>query len=94
MHFISKIRSLKGNYRWWATVAISLGTLVTVADTGEVGVALPNIANDLDTNLGHVQWLVTGYMLAISVLLMPMGRLSDMIGRKKVYLSGIAIFVL
>lgn len=94
MHFISKIRSLKGNYTWWATVAISLGTLVTVADTGEVGVALPNIANDLDTNLGHVQWLVTGYLLAISVLLMPMGRLSDMIGRKKVYLSGIAIFVL
>jgi EmrB/QacA subfamily drug resistance transporter len=80
------------NYKWWATTAMAIGTLITVADTGLVSVALPTIADHFDTDLPTVQWLATGYLVAISALLMPMGRLSDMIGRKRVYLWGLTVF--
>ena len=83
------LRSLLGrmkktsHYKWWAVVSIATGTLVTVADIGEVNVAMPTIADEFSSNLSTVQWLATGYLLATSALLMPMGRLSDMIGRKR-----------
>ena len=82
------------NYKWWALASVATGTLVTVADMGEVNVAMPTIADEFSSNLSTVQWLATGHLVATSALLMPMGRLSDMIGRKKVYLWGLMIFTL
>lgn len=82
------------NYKWWAAGAIATGTLVTVADIGEVNIAMPTIADRFNSELSTVQWLAIGYLLATSALLMPMGRLSDMIGRKKVYIWGLLIFTL
>lgn len=82
------------NYKWWAFAAIAVGTFISVVDTGSVLVALPNIESHFNTNLPTVQWVVVGYALAISVLLMPMGRLGDIAGRKKVYLIGFVVFVL
>ena len=82
------------HYKWWAVASIATGTLVTVADIGEVNVAMPTIADQFGSNLSTVQWLATGHLLATSALLMPMGRLSDMIGRKRIYLWGLLIFTL
>ena len=82
------------NYKWWALASVATGTLVTVADMGEVNVAMPTIADEFGSNLSTVQWLATGHLVATSALLMPMGRLSDMIGRKRVYLWGLMIFTL
>ena len=82
------------NYKWWAFGTIAIGTFISVADTGSVMVALPNIEGHFNTDLPTVQWVVVGYALAISVLLLPMGRLGDIAGRKRVYLGGFAIFVL
>ena len=82
------------NYKWWAFGAIGIGTFISVVDTGSAMVALPNIESHFNTDLATVQWVVVGYALAISVLLLPMGRLGDIAGRKKVYLGGFLIFVL
>ena len=82
------------NFKWWALASVATGTLVTVADMGEVNVAMPTIADEFGSNLSTVQWLATGHLVATSALLMPMGRLSDMIGRKRVYLWGLMIFTL
>jgi EmrB/QacA subfamily drug resistance transporter len=82
------------NYKWWAFGVIGVGTFFSVVDTGSVMVALPDIERHFDTDLATVQWVVVGYALAISVLLLPMGRLGDIVGRKKVYLAGIVIFVI
>ena len=82
------------NYKWWAFAAISIGSFISVVDTGSMLVALPDIESHFNTNLATVQWVVVGYALAISVLLLPMGRLGDLVGRKKVYLIGFVIFVL
>ena len=82
------------NYKWWAFTAIAIGSFISVVDTGSMLVALPDIESHFNTNLATVQWVVVGYALAISVLLLPMGRLGDMVGRKNVYLIGFVIFVL
>lgn len=81
------------NYKWWAFSALALGVFTSVADAGSVVVALPTIADHFGTDLPTSQWVVTAYALTISAFLLPMGRLSDMIGRKKVYILGQLLFV-
>ena len=74
--------------------AIALGLFVSVADHGSVSVALPSIANEFQTDLPTVQWVMIAYALTISSLLLPMGRLSDIVGRKRMYLIGFTIFLI
>ncbi len=73
--------------------AIALGLFVSVADHGSVAVALPSIANEFRTDLPTVQWVMIAYALTISSLLLPMGRLSDIVGRKRLYIIGFTIFL-
>lgn len=91
VNFVNRMK-ISPNYKWWAASVMAIGTLVTVADTGELNIAMPIIAYQFNSDLSTVQWLVTGYMVAQSAFLMPMGRLSDMVGRKKVYLWGLLVF--
>lgn len=90
---VTRIRS-SPNYKLWAASVVAIGTLLTVADTGEVNIALPTIADQFDTDLATVQWLATAYMMATSALVLPMGRLSDIVGRKKVYIWGLTVFII
>ena len=82
------------NYKWWAFAAIGIGLFTSVVDYGTVAVALPTIAEHFDSDFPTVQWIMVGYNLTISALLLPMGRLSDIIGRKQVYVTGLVLFVL
>ena len=84
----------RAGYKWWAFGALALGMFTNVADHGSVIVALPTIADHFLTDLPTVQWVVIGYALAISAFLMPMGRLGDIVGPKKVYLAGLVIFIM
>ena len=72
---------------------MATGTLTSVINAGGVIVALPTIAQHFGADLATVQWVVIAETLTISALLLPMGRLSDMIGRKKVYITGMIIFI-
>ena len=67
---------------------------VSVMDQTSVNLALPQIASHFDAPIPTVQWVTLGYMLTTSALLLPMGRLSDIIGRKRVYVAGFSIFAL
>ncbi len=82
------------NYKWWAFIAVAIGTFASVADQVSVNVALHPIARHFDSDIPTVQWVVISYTLTISALLLPMGRLSDIVGLKKVYLVGSLIFAL
>ena len=66
---------------------------MSVVDELGVLVALPSIESHFNVDLPTVQWVIVGYALAVSVLLLPMGRLADMVGRKQVYIAGLATFV-
>ncbi len=83
-----------GSYKWWAFGAISIGIFNMVMDQSAAIVAIPTIADDFNADIPTVQWILVGYALVISALLLPMGRLSDIIGLKRVYTAGFAIFVL
>ena len=89
---LSRIRS-SPTYKWWVFATIAVGTFVSVVDNGSVLIALPEIEAHFGSDLPTVQWIVVGNALAISALILPMGRLGDIVGRKWVYVGGLAIFV-
>ena len=82
------------NYKWWAYGAVAIGMFLSVMDQSGINIALPQISEDFAADIPTVQWITLGYSLATSAMLMPMGRLSDMIGRKRVYLIGYAGFII
>ena len=78
--------------KWHVFFAIAVGTFVSVLDQSSVGLALPLIAKSFQVNIPTVQWVMVASVLATSTMLLPMGRLSDIIGRKKIIIIGILIF--
>ena len=81
-------------YKYWVFFALAIGLFASVVDHGSVNVALPSIATDMRIDLPSVQWVVIGFALVISALLLPMGRLSDLFGRKRVYILGSFVMIL
>ena len=80
------------NYRYWAFAALAIGLFTSVSDLGSMVVACPRFRPAFGADLPTTQWVVIGYTLAISALLLPMGRLASfMVGRKPVYLLGFAL---
>jgi EmrB/QacA subfamily drug resistance transporter len=72
-----------------ATVA---GSSIAFLDSTVVNVALPHIGEDLDAGVGGLQWVLTGYLLAVSSLILLGGSLGDRFGRKRVFQVGVVIF--
>jgi EmrB/QacA subfamily drug resistance transporter len=69
-----------------------IGIFITVFDTSSSIVALPTIAHEFGTDLPTAQWVIIGNGLVIAALLVPMGRVADLIGRKRIYVVGALIF--
>src|SRR5216684_3078011 len=78
--------------RWLALVVICFGQLMIVLDSTIVNVALPAIQHDLHFTQANLTWVVNGYLIAYGSLLLLAGRAGDLIGRKKVFLAGVAVF--
>ncbi len=88
----TRIRS-SSKYKWWAFAALGIGTFQSVVAHNSIIVVLPIIADHFDTDLATVQWVVLGELLVLSSLLLPMGRLSDILGRKQIYTAGLLVFL-
>ena len=82
------------NYKYWAFGAIAIGQFASVVDHGSVNIALPTIAEHFQTDIPSVQWVVIAYALSISALLLPMGKLADMVGYKRVYIAGSLVLII
>lgn len=80
-------------YKWWVFAAVGLGTFTGVMTFGSVNVALPTIADHFGSDLPTIQWVVIAQTLTISALLLPMGRLSDLVGRKRIYMTGLFFLI-
>src|SRR3954447_13803113 len=76
----------------WALVLISVAQLMVVLDGTIVNIALPFIQHDLDIETANLRWVVTGYALAFGSLLLLGGRLGDLYGRRRVFMTGLVIF--
>nr|WP_315591708.1 DHA2 family efflux MFS transporter permease subunit [uncultured Cupriavidus sp.] len=80
--------------RWLALVVLCLGVLMIVLDTTIVNVALPSIRADLGFTETSLVWVVNAYMLTFGGFLLLGGRLGDLFGHRRLFLAGIAVFVL
>jgi EmrB/QacA subfamily drug resistance transporter len=78
--------------RWIALGVLCLGQLMMVLDATIVNVALPSIQHDLHFSQGNLTWVMNGYLITFGGFLLLAGRLGDLVGRKKVFLSGLVLF--
>jgi EmrB/QacA subfamily drug resistance transporter len=79
---------------WLATAVMLVAVFMELMDVTMANVAVPSIRKDLGASDGQVQWVVAGYSLAFAVALMTGGRLGDIWGRKRVFMSGLAAFIM
>jgi EmrB/QacA subfamily drug resistance transporter len=86
--------TIEGRNRWLALIVLCLGTLMIVLDTTIVNVALPSIRTDLHFSQTSLAWVVNAYLLTFGGFLLLGGRLGDLYGPRRLFLSGITLFTL
>lgn len=80
--------------KWTVMAAVAMGIFLATIDGSIVNIALPTLQTELKTTFGIVQWVVLGYLLTLTILLLSIGRWADMIGKKRIYTSGFILFTL
>ena len=80
--------------RWYALIFIALGLAIVIIDNTVLNVSIPYILRELHISFSSLQWAISGYSLTIAAVLITVGRLGEIFGYKKLYLIGIAIFVI
>jgi len=78
--------------KWRILFSVGMGVFLATIDASIVNIALPTLVKSFNTKFAVVQWVALSYMLTIATLILSMGRLGDMRGKKKIYLSGMIIF--
>ncbi|HET6547248.1 MAG TPA: MFS transporter, partial [Solirubrobacter sp.] len=78
--------------KWMALVVVCLGQLMMVVDMTIVNVALPVVQRDLDFSQANLTWVVNAYLISYGSFMLLAGRVGDLVGRKRVFLSGLLLF--
>ena len=88
----AELASRSDRRRWIALAVLCLGQLMMVLDATIVNVALPSIQHDLSFSQGNLTWVMNGYLITFGGFLLLAGRLGDLVGRKRVFLTGLVMF--
>lgn len=80
--------------QWWTLAGTCSGLFLLMLDSTVVALALPSIRHDVGASAAGLQWVMNGYLLAITALVVTAGRLGDMFGRKRLFLAGMGVFAL
>src|ERR687896_524078 len=80
--------------RWLALVVLCVGMLMIVLDVTVVNVALPSIQSDLGFSQSSLAWVVNAYLISFGGLLLLAGRLGDLVGRRRIFMIGLAVFTI
>ncbi len=78
--------------KWWILVSVAFGAFMAPLDSSIVNTALPLIARDFHADVLLIEWVILAYLLTLSSLLLIGGRLGDLIGDKRLYIGGFALF--
>ena len=90
----ARLFNTSADRRRWATLAVvCLAQLMIVLDVTIVNVALPSIERDLEFSPGNLTWVVNAFLVTFGSLLLLTGRLGDLVGRKRVFLGGLVMFM-
>ncbi len=85
-------RAESTSYRWWALSTTSLGALLASLNMSTLVIALPDLMRSLHIGVLDVTWVLLSYMLAQTAAVLTVGRLGDMWGRKRLYVTGFVVF--
>jgi len=80
------------NNKWWTLLAVCVATFMLLLDVTIVNVALKSIQDDLHSKFSDLQWVVDAYALTLASFLLTWGSVADIVGRRRIFLVGIAIF--
>ncbi len=80
--------------KWWTLAAVTFGLFMIMLDNTVVNVALPSLRADLGLRLSELEWVVAGYALTFAALMLIGGKLADAYGRRLLFVSGMAAFML
>ena len=78
--------------KWWVFGTVSAGVLLATIDGSIVNIALPTLVAEFGTTFGVVQWVTLSYLLTLAALSLGVGRLGDVVGKKRIYVAGMAAF--
>jgi EmrB/QacA subfamily drug resistance transporter len=84
----------KSPLRWWALVVLAFAQFLVVLDASIVNIALPTLGTELEMNTTALSWVITAYVLPFGGLLLLGGRLADRYGHRKIFIAGVAGFVI
>ncbi|WP_067819695.1 MFS transporter [Actinomadura kijaniata] len=79
--------------RWWALLVLAMAQFMVIMDTSIIGVALPDMQRDLGFSSGGLQWVFNAYVVVFGGLLLLGGRLSDLLGARRVFAAGWAVLI-
>ncbi|MFF8882630.1 MFS transporter [Streptomyces flaveolus] len=79
--------------RWWALAVLATAQFMVIMDTSIIGVALPEMQKDLGFSQGDLQWVFNAYVIAFGGLLLLGGRLSDLLGARRVFTAGWGVLI-
>jgi EmrB/QacA subfamily drug resistance transporter len=85
-------QSIDYSRKWYVMAAVAMGIFLSTIDGSIVNVALPTLVRAFHTEFAVVQWVVLAYLLTVTTLMLSMGRLGDMMGKKPLYATGFVIF--
>lgn len=80
--------------RWFAMAALLMANFINLIDVTIVNVALPSMQDAFGATDSQIEWVVAVYILTFALLLLPMGRLGDVVGRRRMFLMGVGVFTL
>jgi EmrB/QacA subfamily drug resistance transporter len=78
--------------KWWTLIAVCVAIFMLLLDITVVNVALPDIQRSLHSSFSDLQWVVNAYSLTLAAFLLTAGSISDLIGRKRVFVAGLVVF--
>lgn len=79
-------------HKWIIMISVGMSTFLATVDGSIVNVALPTMVTRLNTDFATIEWVVVGYLLTMATLLLSVGRLADMRGKKPIFAAGLAVF--
>ena len=91
--FVTRFRAGKG-YKWWVLGMIMIGTFMAVLDITVVNVGMPAIMGAFRVGISTAEWVITAYMITMTLMLPTAGWLADKFGNKRVYIVGMFLFTL
>ena len=87
-------QSVDFSRKWFVMAAVGMSLFLATVDGSIVNVSLPTLVRELHTDFATVQWVVLAYLLTQTTLMLSVGRLGDMIGKKQIFTAGFVVFTL